>query len=80
VSTISADGAGRFFPIWARKPRSRRTGRPLLFRMIAGEKAGFEDCGAQLRDAAATSLADLRDVYCIRLEKHAGSALGQRFC
>jgi hypothetical protein len=36
------------------QPCLYRGGRPLLLRMIAGEKAGLEDYGTQLGNAAAT--------------------------
>src|SRR6516162_2098420 len=51
--------SGSFFLDLGEQPGLGRGGRPLLLRVIMGERAGLEDYGAQLGDAAATSVVEV---------------------
>jgi hypothetical protein len=50
---------GSFFLDLGEQPGLNRGGCPLSLRIIAGETAGLEDCGAQLGDAAAASVIEM---------------------
>jgi hypothetical protein len=52
-------GRGSFFPDLGEQPGLNRGGRPLSLRIVTGEMAGLEDYGAQLGDAAATSVVEV---------------------
>src|SRR5204863_5079078 len=51
--------SGPFFLDLGEQPHPYRGGRPILLQVIVGEKAGLEDYGAQLGDAAATSVVEV---------------------
>ena len=62
VSAVGAAGAARFFSIWASSQVLAAAATRLL-RVIISKTAGREDYGAQLGDAAATTVVEVHEAY-----------------